>query len=60
MDEIDLGQLENNLKIYRRQKPVDAKIMAVVKGDADGHGDACATHEGAEVVPCVFCCVLIT
>lgn len=37
--QIDLDQLERNLAVIRRQAP-GCQIMAVVKADAYGHGDA--------------------
>lgn len=38
--EIDLSILLNNLKIYQSIIPDNTRIMAVVKADAYGHGDA--------------------
>lgn len=46
--EIDLDRIEQNLAVIRRHAP-NSKIMAVVKADAYGHGDAvtAATLEAA-------------
>lgn len=38
--EVNLKQIENNLEIYKRHLKKKAEIMAVVKADAYGHGDA--------------------
>lgn len=38
--EVNLRQIRTNLDIYRKNLPADTKIMAVVKADAYGHGDA--------------------
>ncbi len=38
--EVNLKQIENNLEIYRNHLKKNAEIMAVVKADAYGHGDA--------------------
>ena len=37
--EIDLGQLNTNLEIYKENQSSKREIMAVVKADAYGHGD---------------------
>ncbi|MEG1932148.1 MAG: alanine racemase, partial [Pygmaiobacter sp.] len=37
--EIDLDQIEHNFKVIKKQAP-HSQIMAVVKADAYGHGDA--------------------
>ena len=44
--EINLSQIIENYRIYKNQLPPKTKIMAVVKADAYGHGDA----EVAEVL----------
>ena len=44
--EINLSQIIENCRIYKNQLPEKTKIMAVVKADAYGHGDA----EVAEVL----------
>jgi alanine racemase len=38
--EVNLNQIERNLDIYRHSLTKDAEIMAVIKADAYGHGDA--------------------
>lgn len=38
--EVNLKQIESNLDIYRKALKKDASIMAVIKADAYGHGDA--------------------
>lgn len=38
--EIDLDQIKRNYLIYKSMLSKDAKIMAVIKADAYGHGDA--------------------
>ncbi len=38
--EVNLQQIEDNLEIYRKHLKKKAEIMAVVKADAYGHGDA--------------------
>ena len=38
--EVNLKQIEENLEIYKKHLKKDAEIMAVVKADAYGHGDA--------------------
>lgn len=38
--EVNLKQIEDNLEIYKKHLKKDAEIMAVVKADAYGHGDA--------------------
>lgn len=44
--EVDLCQIVQNLKIYRSNlKKKDIQIMAVIKADAYGHGDARVAHE---------------
>ena len=46
--EVDLDRIEQNLAVIRSKAP-HSKIMAVVKADAYGHGDAviAATLEAA-------------
>ena len=38
--EVDLNQIVSNLRIYQQALPIDVNIMAVIKADAYGHGDA--------------------
>lgn len=38
--EVNLGQIERNYKLYKESLPLDVEIMAVIKADAYGHGDA--------------------
>ena len=38
--EVNLGQIEKNYKKYKETLPNDVEIMAVIKADAYGHGDA--------------------
>ncbi len=38
--EVDLNQIVSNLRIYQQALPSDVSIMAVIKADAYGHGDA--------------------
>lgn len=38
--EVDLRQIENNYLLYKKALAKDANIMAVIKADAYGHGDA--------------------
>lgn len=38
--EVNLNQIIQNLEIYKKNLKKDAKIMAVIKADAYGHGDA--------------------
>ena len=38
--EVDLGQIEKNYVLYKQALPDDTEIMAVIKADAYGHGDA--------------------
>ncbi|MBO7421750.1 MAG: alanine racemase [Spirochaetaceae bacterium] len=38
--EIDLSQIIENYRIYKNHLPEKTKVMAVVKADAYGHGDA--------------------
>lgn len=38
--EVDLNQIVSNLRIYQQALPRDVSIMAVIKADAYGHGDA--------------------
>ena len=37
--EINLSQIIENYRIYKKQLPAKTKVMAVVKADAYGHGD---------------------
>lgn len=46
--EIDLSQIKENYRIYRKQLPQDKKIMGVVKADAYGHGDIMVAKALAE------------
>lgn len=47
--EVDLSQIVQNLKIYKSNlKKKDVQIMAVIKADAYGHGDARVAHELAK------------
>lgn len=38
--EVDLAQLAKNIELCRASFPADAKVMAIIKADAYGHGDA--------------------
>ena len=38
--EIDLDQIKQNYLIYKQKLQKDSEIMAVIKADAYGHGDA--------------------
>lgn len=38
--EVNLDQIANNYRIYKQALAKDAQIMAVIKADAYGHGDA--------------------
>lgn len=38
--EVDLNQIVSNLRIYQQTLPRDVSVMAVIKADAYGHGDA--------------------
>lgn len=42
--EVDLKQLVINLDVYKGQLPQNTEIMAVIKADAYGHGDARVAH----------------
>lgn len=47
--EVDLRQIIENLEIYKHNlKKQDVQIMAVIKADAYGHGDARVAHELAK------------
>jgi len=37
--EIDLSAIRQNILELKKKAPVDSSLMAVVKGDAYGHGD---------------------
>ena len=37
--EVNLSQIQNNYKIYKKNIPSKSSVMAVVKADAYGHGD---------------------
>ena len=53
--EVDLGALRHNFKLVR-ERAGDAAVMAVVKADAYGHGDAVVAplleQEGADSLRC--------
>lgn len=38
--EVNLGQIEKNYRLYKESLPQNVNIMAVIKADAYGHGDA--------------------
>ncbi|MBQ8320981.1 MAG: alanine racemase [Clostridia bacterium] len=44
-----MSQLECNLEIYRRYLTDEAKIMAVVKADAYGHGDVAVSKKLSQI-----------
>lgn len=52
--EIDLDQIKQNYFIYKNSLQTDAEIMAVIKADAYGHGDAHIARWLSEQGCCLF------
>ncbi len=49
--EIDLARLRNNLRLIRRDLPRYARLMAVVKDEAYGHGALDAARSRSKRAP---------